>query len=429
MKQLFTLLCAGLFMGSTAYAASHEVTPKTRTVPKNDVIDSSSLEIVAPDAFAAAANNQIKLFTKTYTPPAGCVFTPYPSDPVTHVDVFMAPISAPVVRLPDTPTAIRVSAFVDDARADDFPLQTEGNMRCRVNRSSIAGTGGGGRTTQTPIEANNHWSAKVGLNTCEDIRDYSRGNDDNIECQYQTAAHKVKIVVTSVPGRSPAIVGITYNTTLDGRPGATGSRDFAIRSILEENGTANTFDMQLTSGGANGDPGDVLNGTLQLDQTVPHDGAVHSGTVNVRLPGAFIYQRINWRARVAASGAIELCEVRLEQIPGRAMPLTNGAGHVTVSLQDLTAGEKPYPAFPGESRYINPEANATWIAGTRCLATVADVVAFAADNGGTFPDPAAVLQQLGGFGVIGVNGAGLPTFNSPSVEIPAANVVGEVGPR
>jgi len=220
--RVFAVLCLIVAATAALHAVDHVVTPKPETVEKNDVIDNDDEETVAAGS-VATANGLLRIASKIYRPPPDCRFLRFPdTDPATHVDVYMAPVSGTPMRDPDTAARIRVTASIKAANADAFPLRTEGNIRHQQGRIVGGGVGQGGRPTATLERADTHWSAKVARSSCEDVKEYSRGNDDNEECQFETARVHVTFVATT--GSSPSSLSVNYRAVIQGKPNIFDSR-------------------------------------------------------------------------------------------------------------------------------------------------------------------------------------------------------------
>jgi len=102
---------------------------------------------------------------------------------------------------------------------------------------------------------------------------------------------------------------------------------------------------------------------------VPHDGRVHTGVVQV-ITGedmSLLQQEITWTLQITNAGKVRRCEVAVVQVPIRVLPILATTEFAKVPLQDITAGQAPFPSFPGEARFTGDEPDATWPEGFRCV--------------------------------------------------------------
>ncbi|MCB0632231.1 MAG: DUF4157 domain-containing protein [Lewinella sp.] len=257
--------------------------------------------------------------------------------------------------------------------------------------------------------------------SCENIiatKTYSRGNNDGVECQYETARITVDLIADPCVcnnGTSTTFpLFVNYSAVLQGKrftggtipnPSGTGTiqeQEGQASAIatgvitpgrsrpmnngvpipasqlglrLEETGTTPTnASANLTlsvddnnPGGIPGDPGDVISQRLRLNASLPCFGGSTSGTVN--LGGGF--QVIDYQATGSWSimnGDISLSEPVLP--PGR----------ISTPLRDLSvSGTSPYPTFPGTPRGANCTCNTitgrhqgagcTWTTGSATVGT------------------------------------------------------------
>jgi len=210
-----------------------------------------------------------------------------------------------------------------------------------------------------------------------DTQEYSRGNNDRGECQYETARITVGLRVNSCcPDDSSMPLTVTYSAVLGGKsytgrriPNPSGSGTIrqqegqasAIASgvvtpgrsgragrgmtLSEEGlpqGTTNvssplglTVD-DSTPGGIPGDPGDTLYQELPVG-TISCIGSSKSGSVNV---GG--YQRITYSVSADSTGS-QGASVTLDEF---MLP----RGRVSTPLRNITTGQSAYPTFPGTPR-------------------------------------------------------------------------------
>jgi len=137
---------------SGAVALAHTVGVKQEEVFKNNRIDYNDEEPTASDSVIYLGTNyQVRIASKTFTPPPNWVFKRFPSSN-THVDIWDNPEGLDYQRLTDSSTAIKVrGTFLTAINAGEYPLRCEGNMQ------PIPRGGGGGGPAPTDF----HWSAKV----------------------------------------------------------------------------------------------------------------------------------------------------------------------------------------------------------------------------------------------------------------------------
>jgi len=112
-----------------------------------------------------------------------------------------------------------------------------------------------------------------------------------------------------------------------------------------------------------------------LNQTVPHDGRVHTGVVQV-ITGedmSLLQQEITWTLQITNAGKVRRCEVAVVQVPIRVLPILETSEFAKVPLQDITAGQASFPPFPGEPRFTGEEPDATWPDGFRCVTGIEDI--------------------------------------------------------
>lgn len=160
----FTVWIAISSVSCLAAAAGHQVKAKDNEVALNEVIDSSDLERTWPSQVTSLGNGNIKIFSKTFTPPQKYRFKQFEGiSPITrrptHVDVWDNPEGMDYDILRDTQSAIEVvGAFAQPTNAGQFPLKAEGNLKRRV----LSGDGDGGQGVASGGEPTKyHWSAMV----------------------------------------------------------------------------------------------------------------------------------------------------------------------------------------------------------------------------------------------------------------------------
>lgn len=174
--------------------------------------------------------------------------------------------------------------------------------------------------------------------------DYSRGNDDASECDYETARVNATLTVdtSNCSGEGVIPIYIDYVATLAGNPRDLQPVQIGPRGQLVEvgsnpvNRSANL--THTTIDPPAGPPGDTLTGSITLAQTLPCEGGSTGGTVNLQF-GNSVQQTIDWQAIADRSG------VQSEQISVTQQPI-----RMPMPLRDLTAGQAPYPNFPGNPR-------------------------------------------------------------------------------
>jgi outer membrane protein OmpA-like peptidoglycan-associated protein len=176
----------------------------------------------------------------------------------------------------------------------------------------------------------------------------SRGNDDQLECQYQDAVILATLVLDpcacDLGGGIP--ITIRFHATLDGKSFSNAAGTIPERQastigqtfFLRESAT-NRSPTLAHSGdiGRPGDPDDTLAAELTLRQTIACDGESLGGQVEVT-NGGFVQQVITWSATADSTG-IQLADIRVvqRQVPGRVLP-------------PLRSMATPYPPFPGVPR-------------------------------------------------------------------------------
>jgi outer membrane protein OmpA-like peptidoglycan-associated protein len=177
----------------------------------------------------------------------------------------------------------------------------------------------------------------------------SRGNDDQMECQYQDAVIRVTMVLDpcACSQGSPIPITILFHAVLDGKSFSnpagtireTQASTIGQRFFLREEGTSNDSPTLVHSGdiGRPGDPDDTLDTELTLQRTVDCIGSSLSGRVLVT-NGAFTQQVIRWAASADNTG-VQSATLDLQQrrVPGRVLPPLRSIG-------------SPYPPFPGVPR-------------------------------------------------------------------------------
>ena len=177
----------------------------------------------------------------------------------------------------------------------------------------------------------------------------SRGNDDQMECQYQDALIRATIELDSCAcaagGGIP--IDIRFHAVLDGKSFSdrastireTQASTIGQRFFLQEEGTTNRSPGLVHSGdiGRPGDPDDTLDGQLRLGVTLGCQGESRVGRVLIT-NGGFVQQVITWAATADSSG-VQLADIDVEQrqVPNRVLPPLRSAG-------------SPYPPFPGVPR-------------------------------------------------------------------------------
>jgi len=177
----------------------------------------------------------------------------------------------------------------------------------------------------------------------------SRGNDDQLECQYQDAVILATLVLDTCAcaagGGIP--IEIRFNAVLDGKSFSnaagtireTQASTIGQRFFLREEGTANDSPTLVHSGdiGRPGDPDDTLDTRLTLLQTLDCRAESSMGRVLVT-NGSFIQQVITWSATADSTG-VQLADIDVQQrqVPGRVLPPLRPIG-------------SPYPPFPGVPR-------------------------------------------------------------------------------
>ena len=178
-------------------------------------------------------------------------------------------------------------------------------------------------------------------------RQFSRGNDDPGECQYQTAFITTNLLLdpcacSGTAGSMP--ITFNYVALLDGKNFQDAARTIpetqasAIGSRLRlvDNGGATSAPLVHTTGGGAGDPGDTLRQTLRLSATLPCIGGSVAGTVVVG--GS---QTIPWSLSGSNAGVLAASFALTENTP---------TGRVPTPTVDVTGGAGTYPMFPGTPR-------------------------------------------------------------------------------
>jgi len=354
-----------------------EVDGKRGKTELNDDIDQAGSEEVAPADEVKLDNGNVVLTSVTFKPPQRPTmrFIEYDKELVlpdgtrkkTHVDIREDPDSLPKERLTDTSSRIQVRGVFAPVNAANFPLRSEGNLR--------RDAGGGGVPTL-------FWAAKIAEKTCKAEKEYSRGNDDNFECQYESAEIKVTVFAAVNPPNA-ATLSFEYAATITGRPGEAQATGIARATGLVEEGTTNSTMFNVVERAPAGSPGDEASATLKLRQTVPLDNKEHKGKVLVVTGGTFTQQEFEWTFHFKADGTPVKCEVTGLQHPVRVLPLVNAAGAATGSYLSVPfrSSASPYPDWPGEARFSPPDPDGTWRAGTRCIHNAADVRALLIASG------------------------------------------------
>jgi hypothetical protein len=181
-------------------------------------------------------------------------------------------------------------------------------------------------------------------------REFSRGNDDPGECQYQTARIHVNLLLDPCECNTGSTMPLRfeYQAVLDGKsfmdPGGTVPETQAstIGKTMQlfEIGGAASGNLRHTTGGRPNDPDDVLAQELDLTRAVDCIGESTGGTVRVGTSG-FTSQTIDWTITASDTG-LDAASISLtESTPPRRVP---------TPTVDVTGGATPYPVFPGTPR-------------------------------------------------------------------------------
>jgi hypothetical protein len=196
--------------------------------------------------------------------------------------------------------------------------------------------------------------------TLATVHNFSRGNDDPSECNYETAYITIGLLSDPCACSGTATVRplrLKYKALLGGK----NYNDRAKKTLETQASTfASAMRLRDPAGAISaplihtpiddtpekmGDPGDTLEQTLDLSATVPCAGGAANGTVQLVLPRSAttleLHETIKWS--IDTSGGVVKASLSLEEGP-------LGDQREKTDTMDLTAGGKKYPKFPGESR-------------------------------------------------------------------------------
>lgn len=168
---------------------------------------------------------------------------------------------------------------------------------------------------------------------------YSRGNDDLSECDYETAQIFVVLDTSNFSGCDSSFdIGINYIATLKGDPTDLQPVQIGPRfSLVEDGNPSNSAQLRHTVNDPPAGPiGDTLEANLTINNVIPCEGGSIGGTVNIAA-GSTVQQQIFWGITGGSSGiSDESISATQLQIRGPVVPLK--------VIPDK------YPDFPGQPR-------------------------------------------------------------------------------